>query len=157
MPMKRMLGLFQSEKQQMIFRRLKIVTFWDHLSCYYFFRHLLLSVEQEDVATLYLPQLSKNHLLLVLDYVYKGRMYIKANQLQHVLSVIEVLSLECGVSVTKKVRKEPKDPWVEGGVFTSFTDKGVLQVRRYVFSIEFPQFLQSYFEYIIPSRYQKFD
>lgn len=90
-------------------------------------RHLLLSVEQEDVATLYLPQLSKNHLLLVLDYVYKGRMYIKANQLQHVLSVIEVLSLECGVSVTKKVRKEPKDPWVEGGVFTSFTDKGVLQ------------------------------
>ena len=90
----------------------------------------MLSVEQDDVATLYLPQLSKNHLLLVLDYVYKGRMYIKANQLQHVLSVIEVLSLECGVSVTKKVRKEPKDPWVEGGVFTSFTDKGVLQVRK---------------------------
>ena len=51
-------------------------------------------------------------------------MYIKANQLQYVLGVIEVLSLECGVSVTKKVRKEPKDPWVEGGVFTSFTEKG---------------------------------
>jgi hypothetical protein len=67
-------------------------------------------------------------------------MYIKANQLQHVLSVIEVLSLECGVSVTKKVRKEPKDPWVEGGVFTSFTDKGVLQVRRYIFSNECPYF-----------------
>merc|ERR1712008_140393 len=87
----------------------------------------LLSVEQDDVATLYLPQLSKEHLLLVLDYVYKGRMYINANQLQYVLGVIEVLSLECGVSVTKKVRKEPKDPWVEGGVFTSFTEKGVLQ------------------------------
>ena len=82
------------------------------------------------------PRYDKN--VLVLDYVYKGRMYIKANQLQHVLSVIEVLSLECGVSVTKKVRKEPKDPWVEGGVFTSFTDKGVLQVRRYMFSNEFP-------------------
>ena len=91
------------------------------------FRHLLLSVEQDDVATIYLPQLSKDHLLLVLDYVYKGRMYIKANQLQYVLGVIEVLSLECGVSVTKKVRKEPKDPWVEGGVFTSFTEKGKIR------------------------------
>merc|ERR1711962_189531 len=89
-------------------------------------RHLLLSVEQDDVATIYLPQLSKYHLSLVLDYVYRGRMYIKANQLQHVLGVIEVLSLECGVSVSKKVRKEDIS-WVEEGVFTSFTDKGLLE------------------------------
>merc|ERR1712083_335258 len=92
-------------------------------------RHLLLSVEQDDVATIYLPQLSKYHLSLVLDYVYRGRMYIKANQLQHVLGVIEVLNLECGVSVSKKVRKEDIS-WVEEGVFTSFTDKGLLEEVR---------------------------
>merc|ERR1712223_82676 len=89
-------------------------------------RQLLLSVEGDDVATLYLPQLSKYHLSLVLDYVYRGRMYIRANQLQHVLGVIEVLSLECGVSVSKKVRKEDIS-WVEEGVFTSFADKSLLE------------------------------
>ena len=78
------------------------------------------------MATIYLPQLSKYHLSLVLDYVYRGRMYIKANQLQHVLGVIEVLSLECGVSVSKKVRKEDIS-WVEEGVFTSFTGKFLLK------------------------------
>ena len=81
------------------------------------------------MATIYLPQLSKYHLSLVLDYVYRGRMYIKANQLQHVLGVIEVLNLECGVSVSKKVRKEDIS-WVEEGVFTSFTDKGLLEEVR---------------------------
>ena len=95
-----------------------------------FLKHLLLcTVEHEDVATLYLPQLSKHHLSLVLDYVYRGRMYIKANQLQHVLGVIEVLSLECGVSVSKKI-KEEDEAWVEEAVFTSFTDKGLGEVCK---------------------------
>ena len=83
----------------------------------------------DDVVTIYLPQLSKIHLLLVLDYVYRGRMYIKANQLQHVLGVIEVLNLECGVSVSKKV-KEEDEAWVEEAVFTSFNDKGLNEVCK---------------------------
>ena len=66
---------------------------------------------------------------LVLDYVYQGRMYIKACQLQHILGVIEVLSLECGVSVSKKV-KEEDEAWVEEAVFQSFTDKGLGEVCK---------------------------
>ena len=38
---------------------------------------LLSSADQDEIATLYLPQLSKYHLALVLDYVYRGKMYIK--------------------------------------------------------------------------------
>lgn len=93
-------------------------------------KHILLSVEaSEDVATIYLPQLSKIHLSLVLDYVYRGRMYIKSNQLQHVLAVIEVLNLECGVSVSKKV-KEEDEAWVEEATFTSFHDKRIGEVCK---------------------------
>jgi hypothetical protein len=93
-------------------------------------KNLLLSVDHDDVATLYLPQLSRGHLALVLDYVYRGRMYIKASQLQHVLGVIEVLSLECGVSVSKKVKEEDEAAWVEEAVFTSFNDKGLGEVCK---------------------------
>lgn len=95
-------------------------------------KRLLLSREDDDIVTLCLPQLSKTHLTLVLDYVYRGRMYIKASQLQHILGVIEALSLECGVSVSKRVVvKEEKDPaWVEEAVFTSFSDKGLGEVCR---------------------------
>ena len=56
-------------------------------------------------------------------------MYIKACQLQHILGVIEVLSLECGVSVSKKV-KEEDEAWVEEAVFQSFTDKGLGEVCK---------------------------
>ena len=84
---------------------------------------LFLSLEAEEVVTIYLPQLLKSHVSLVLDYVYKGRMYIRPSQLQHVLGVIEVLSLECGVSVSKKVVKH-EDSWTEEAVFESFYDKG---------------------------------
>ncbi len=58
---------------------------------------------------------------------------MRASQLQHVLGVIEVLSLECGVSVSKKVPKEEAEEtsgWVEEAVFTSFTDKGLNEVCR---------------------------
>ena len=94
-------------------------------------KQILLSVhDQEDVVTLFLPQLSKFHLSLVLDYVYRGRMFIKASQLQHVLGVIEVLNLECGVSVSKKVEKDEdhETSWVEEAVFKSFHDKGIGEV-----------------------------
>ena len=73
--------------------------------------------------------MNKIHVSLVLDYVYQGRMYIKACQLQHILGVIEILSLECGVSVSKKV-KEEDEAWVEEAVFQSFTDKGLGEVCK---------------------------
>jgi len=56
-------------------------------------------------------------------------MYIKASQLQHILGVIEILSLECGVSVSKKV-KEEDEAWVEEAVFQSITDKGLGEVCK---------------------------
>ena len=90
---------------------------------------LFLSLEAEEVVTIYLPQLLKSHVSLVLDYVYKGRMYIRPSQLQHVLGVIEVLSLECGVSVSKKVVKH-EDAWTEEAVFESFYDKGFDEVCK---------------------------
>ena len=91
---------------------------------------LFLSFEAEEVVTIYLPQLLKSHVLLVLDYVYKGRMYIRPSQLQHVLGVIEVLSLECGVSVSKKVVKHEDQGWTEEAVFESFYDKGFDEVCK---------------------------
>ena len=86
-------------------------------------KSLFLTLEAEEVVTIFLPQVLKTHVVLVLDYVYKGRMYIRPSQLQHVLGVIEVLSLQCGVSVSKPVKNEATE-WKEEAVFESFYDKG---------------------------------
>ena len=51
---------------------------------------LLLNSVNDDIVTLILPQLSRTHLKLVLDYVYSGSMYLRATQMQYVIGVIEV-------------------------------------------------------------------
>ena len=51
---------------------------------------LLLTRLNDDIVTLVLPQLSRVHLRLVLDYVYSGSMYLRAAQMQYVIGVIEV-------------------------------------------------------------------
>ena len=52
--------------------------------------NLLLNRLNDDVVTVILPQLSRAHLKLVLDYVYSGSMYLRATQMQYVIGVIEV-------------------------------------------------------------------
>ena len=52
---------------------------------------LLLNSINDDIVTLILPQLRRVHLKLVLDYVYSGSMYLRADQMQYVVGVIEVI------------------------------------------------------------------
>ena len=56
-------------------------------------KSLLLTVANDDVATLYLPQLSALHLRLVLDYVYKvfPSKYFSEAMFQHSFQPMEPL------------------------------------------------------------------
>jgi len=59
-----------------------------------------------DGATLLMPGLTRRDLKVVLDYVYHGRMTLRAEQMADVIGVMEVLHLKCGVSVSKRQHSE---------------------------------------------------
>jgi hypothetical protein len=102
-----------------------------------FLRRLLLDSEDDAVLTIHLPQVAKEHLRLVLDYVYTGAMYLCADQLAAVVRVFEMLRMKCGVSVSKMVAVETTaakgkrsrqkkvcatKKWVEEAEFEGFED-----------------------------------
>ncbi len=58
-----------------------------------------------EAVTLHLPHVRPRHLRMALDYLYTGAMYLTAGDLAHVLRVIEMLRMTCGVSVSKMVQQ----------------------------------------------------
>ena len=48
-----------------------------------------------------MAQVVPAHVRLVLDYVYTGAMYLRADQLAGVVRLFEMLRMKCGVSVSK--------------------------------------------------------
>ena len=68
------------------------------------FRSLLLDhcCSSDVGVTLLMPGLARSDLKVVLDYVYRGWMTLRATQMASVIGVMEVLHLKCGVSVSKR-------------------------------------------------------
>jgi len=84
-----------------------------------FLYKLLIDFEKrgDDVITIFLPLIKGYHMKLVLDYIYSGAMYLCGAHMQYVIQVMEVLQLECGVSVNKMVYSggtlKGKEDWIE--------------------------------------------
>lgn len=81
-----------------------------------FLRNMLLEMEKrgDDVITIFLPRIKGYHMKLVLDYIYGGAMYLCGAHMQYVIQVMEVLNLNCGVSVNKMVQSTAEDRnWIE--------------------------------------------
>jgi len=89
-----------------------------------YLKNMLLDVESQDVVTLFLPHIRAFHMRLVLDYIYQGSMYLRATHMQYVVRVIEVLQLNCGVSVSKLFPKtdETDETQLEEQNFMKFRD-----------------------------------
>lgn len=56
----------------------------------------------ESLPTLHLPDTAASDLRLALDYVYRGQMVVGAGRLAHVLAVLDLLRMKCGVSVSRR-------------------------------------------------------
>jgi len=63
----------------------------------------------ENVVTIHLPLIKGYHMKLVLDYIYGGSMYLCGAHMKYIIQVMEVLQLECGISVNKMVLNQEAD------------------------------------------------
>ena len=60
------------------------------------------------MTSVHLPHIRGVDFGLVLDYVYTGAMFLTLGQLPHVVRVMEMLDMKCGVSVSKMVSKKKR-------------------------------------------------
>ena len=69
----------------------------------------------DSVTSVHLPHIRGVDFGLVLDYVYTGAMFLTLGQLPHVVRVMEMLDMKCGVSVSKMVVGKKKRRGSGGG------------------------------------------
>lgn len=105
--------------------------FWSHriilAAVSPFLKTLLLGSEDDgnSVLTLHLPHVAAAHVRLVLDYVYTGAMFLRADQLAGVVRLFEMLRMKCGVSVSKMVAVEERTK--KGGGRARKRSRGAIQ------------------------------